>query len=87
MTLLRAPYTATEVVMFFVAAVIYIASYQFFARTATPKFGPKKEVLDPGLDLNMAQGRAFMMAWRSVISPWLFAPAPEETEMDAKKQK
>merc|ERR1719499_2032501 len=111
MTLLRAPYTATEVVMFFVAAVIYIASYQFFTRTATPKFGPKKEVLDPGLDLNMAEGmaehvkdlviltsgtqvlsllsnyvwlllllapgRAFMMAWRSVISPWLFAPAPE----------
>ena len=58
MTLLRAPYTATEVVMFFVAAVIYIASYQFFARTATPKFGPKKEVLDPGLDLNMAEGMA-----------------------------
>ena len=58
MTLLRAPYNATEVVMFFVAAVVYIASYQFFARTATPKLGPKNEVLDPGLDLNMAQGLA-----------------------------
>ena len=58
MTLVRAPYTATEVVMFFLAAVIYIASYQFFARTATPKFGPKNEVLDPGLDLNMAEGMA-----------------------------
>ena len=58
MTLLRAPYNATEVVMFFVAAVVYIASYQFFARTATPKLGLKKEVLDPGLDLNMSQGLA-----------------------------
>ena len=37
--------------------------------------------------LLLAPGRAFMMAWRSVISPWLFAPAPEETEMDAKRQK
>lgn len=28
-----------------------------------------------------------MMAWRNIISPWLFAPAPEDDEMDAKKQK
>jgi len=31
--------------------------------------------------------RVFWMAWVSVISPWLFAQPPEETEADLKKQK
>ena len=31
--------------------------------------------------------RLFWMAWKSVISPWLFAPPPEEDEMDEKKQR
>ena len=31
--------------------------------------------------------RAFYMAWKSIISPWLFAPAPEPDEMDEKKQR
>ncbi len=32
--------------------------------------------------------RAFWMLWVTVISPWLFAPAPEEdSEAEAKKQK
>ncbi len=35
--------------------------------------------------------RAFWMLWRTVISPWLFAPAPEDdpavAAADAKKQK
>jgi hypothetical protein len=121
MTLLGSQYHATEFTMFVLCAVIYIASYQFFARTGMPTFGPKMAVLDPGLDLNMAQGmaehvkdlviltsgvqalsllsnymwlllllapgRAFLMAWTSIISPWLFAPAPEEEGVDSKKQK
>ncbi len=121
MTLLGASYHVTEMVMFAVCAIIYIGAYQFMARTGMPTYGPKGVVVDPGLDLNMAEGmaehvkdlviltsgvqvltlltnylwlllllaplRAFLMAWRSIISPWLFAPAPEEDEMDAKKQK
>ncbi len=32
--------------------------------------------------------RAFWMAWVTIISPWLFAPAPEEDpDADAKKQR
>ena len=31
--------------------------------------------------------RAFWMACTSIISPWLFAPAPEPDEADLKKQK
>ncbi len=37
--------------------------------------------------LLLAPLRAFFMAWRSIISPWLFAPAPEQDEMDEKKQR
>lgn len=37
--------------------------------------------------LLFAPARAFWMLWKNVISPWLFAPAPEETELDEKKQK
>jgi len=121
MTLLGATYASTEIALFLVAAALYIAAYQFLARTGTPTMGEKGQVLDPGLDLNMPQGmaehvkdaiiltagtqmlslvsnymwllllllplRAFFMAWVSVISPWLFAPAPEETDADLKKQK
>jgi len=31
--------------------------------------------------------RLLWMAWKSIISPWLFAPAPEEEEIDEKKQR
>ena len=31
--------------------------------------------------------RLFWMAWKSIIAPWLFAPAPEEEEIDEKKQR
>ena len=30
--------------------------------------------------------RLLWMAWKSIISPWLFAPPPEEDEMDLKKK-
>lgn len=36
--------------------------------------------------LTFAPLRAFWMAWVNIISPWIFAPAPEEQE-DPKKQK
>ena len=36
--------------------------------------------------LLLAPARMFQMAWTSIISPWLFAPAPEE-QVDEKKQK
>ena len=39
------------------------------------------------LILLFAPARLGYMAWKSIISPWLFAPAPEETELDEKKQK
>lgn len=37
--------------------------------------------------LLFAPARLFWMAWKSVISPWLFAPPPEEDEIDEKKQR
>ena len=41
--------------------------------------------------LLLAPLRAFLMLWSNVISPWIFAPAPEgqedEAAMDAKKQR
>ena len=39
------------------------------------------------LILAFAPIRLFWMAWKSFISPWLFAPAPEEEEIDEKKQR
>jgi len=36
--------------------------------------------------LLLAPARAFWMLWVSVISPWLFAEAPEPDEMDEKKR-
>jgi hypothetical protein len=36
--------------------------------------------------LLLAPARLFWMAWTNFISPWIFAPAPEE-EVDEKKQK
>ncbi len=44
MTLEGAPYTGTEITLFLVAAAIYIASYQFLARTGTPTVGEKGQV-------------------------------------------
>lgn len=44
MTLLGATYHAFEIAMFLLCAVIYIASYQFFARTGTPKLTDKGQV-------------------------------------------
>lgn len=37
--------------------------------------------------LLFAPARLVWMAWTSIISPWLFAPAPEEEEIDEKKQR
>eukprot|EP00095_Tigriopus_kingsejongensis_P007225 snap_masked-scaffold1635_size32709-processed-gene-0.9 protein:Tk07225 transcript:snap_masked-scaffold1635_size32709-processed-gene-0.9-mRNA-1 annotation:"transmembrane protein 208" len=37
--------------------------------------------------LLLAPLRAALMAWTLLIAPWLFAPAPEKTEMDDKKQR
>ena len=37
--------------------------------------------------LLFAPARLVWMAWKSIISPWLFAPAPEEEEIDEKKQR
>ena len=37
--------------------------------------------------LLFAPARLAWMAWKSIISPWLFPPAPEENELDEKKQK
>jgi len=37
--------------------------------------------------LLLAPIRLLWMAWKSIISPWLFAPAPEEEEIDEKKQR
>jgi hypothetical protein len=122
MTLLGSPYGTAEIVMLLICSLIYFGSYQFMARVGTPKLAPNGQVLDPGLDLNMAEGmaehvkdlviltsgahvlslltnylwlllllapmRAFWMLWRSVISPWLFAPREETDEADdSKKQK
>ena len=41
------------------------------------------------LVLSFAPLRLFWMAWKSIIAPWLFAPAPapEEEEIDEKKQR
>lgn len=39
------------------------------------------------LALSFAPLRLFWMAWKSIIAPWLFAPAPEEEEIDEKKQR
>jgi len=36
--------------------------------------------------LLLAPARAFWMLWINVISPWLFAPAPEPDEVDEKKK-
>ena len=120
MTLLGANYYTTEIACFALCAVIYIAAYQFMARLGSPKYN-NNTLIDPGLDLNMANGmaehvkdaviltsgvqmlslisnymwlllllaplRAFWMAWTNIIAPWIFAPAPEEDEVDIKKQK
>ena len=58
MTLLGQPYTSTEVTMFLVSAAIFIGSYQFMARTGMPTTSDSGALLDPGLDLNMANGMA-----------------------------
>ena len=39
------------------------------------------------LVLSFAPLRLFWMTWKSIIAPWLFAPAPEEEEIDEKKQR
>ena len=39
------------------------------------------------LVLSFAPLRLFWMAWKSIIAPWLFAPAPEEEEIVEKKQR
>ena len=39
------------------------------------------------LALSFAPLRLFWMAWKSIIAPWLFAPAPEKEEIDEKKQR
>lgn len=120
-TLLGQAYSSTDIVMYLITALIHIASFQFLNKTGSPTVDEKGTLLDPGLDLNMAQGmaehvkdliiltsgtqvlslltnylwvllllaplRAFLFAWTNFISPWIFAPAPEETEADVKKQK
>ncbi len=37
--------------------------------------------------LLLAPLRLLWMAWKSIISPWLFAPPPEQDEVDEKKQR
>jgi len=37
--------------------------------------------------LLLAPLQAFYMLWTNIIAPWIFAPAPEEDEVDLKKQK
>ena len=37
--------------------------------------------------LTLAPLRALYMAWTNIIAPWIFAPAPEEGEVDEKKKK
>ena len=39
------------------------------------------------LVLSFAPLRIVWIAWKSIIAPWLFAPAPEEEEIDEKKQR
>ena len=36
--------------------------------------------------LLLAPARGFWMLWKNIVSPWLFAPAPEPDEMDEKKK-
>ena len=38
--------------------IIYVASYQFFARVGMPQTSPSGALIDPGLDLNMEGGMA-----------------------------
>jgi len=124
MTILGATYQSTEISMFLLVLLIYVGCFQFLFRCGTPKTSEpdgKGQLIDPGLDLNMASGlaehvkdaiiltaiaqilsllsnyfwlalsfaplRLFWMAWKSIIAPWLFAPAPEKEEIDEKKQK
>jgi len=44
MTLLGAVYGGTEISLFLVSAALYIAAYQFLARTGTPTMGEKGQV-------------------------------------------
>jgi len=123
MTTLGANYFKTEIVMFFVAFIVYVGCFQFLFKLGNPKYTEpegKGQLLDPGLDLNMESGmaehvkdliiltsaaqlsslisnyfwcllllapaRGFWMLWKNIVSPWLFAPAPEPDEMDEKKK-
>ena len=58
MTLVGASYFSTEISMFVLSSLVYIACYQFFSRTGTPLLDAKGGVIDPGLDLNMKDGLA-----------------------------
>ena len=53
-----ATYHSTEIIMFLVCTAINIAGFQFFNRVGSPTVGPNNQLLDPGLDLNMAEGMA-----------------------------
>ena len=37
--------------------------------------------------LLLAPLRGFLMLWTNVIAPWIFQPAPEDEEINDKKQK
>ena len=123
MVLTGSSYHTTEIVCFVITSLIYIAGHQFMAKLGTPTFSDPegKNLLEPGLDLNMENGmaehvkdaiiltsgvqflalfsnycwfllalaplRALWMAWTNIIAPWIFAPAPEEEEVDEKKRK
>jgi len=61
MTILGANYFKTEIVMFFVAFIVYVGCFQFLFKLGYPKTtGPegKGQLINPGLDLNMESGMA-----------------------------
>merc|ERR1739844_577575 len=61
MTILGANYFKTEIVMFFVAFIVYVGCFQFLFKLGNPKTTEpegKGQLIDPGLDLNMESGMA-----------------------------
>merc|ERR1719367_1569252 len=61
MTILGANYFKTEIVMFFVAFIVYVGCFQFLSKLGNPKYTEpegKGQLIDPGLDLNMESGMA-----------------------------
>jgi len=53
MTILGANYFKTEIVMFFVAFIVYIGCFQFLFKLGNPKYTEpegKGQLIDPGLD-------------------------------------